>query len=305
MERMMSDDDQATPDVARQGEADGLSGLEEFDEQAAGTIRRAFHEGRWFFSVIDVVGLLTDSPRPRQYWFDMKRHIEDEGFHEVLAQCCILKLVAPDGKRRETDCADFATIVSLIHALPAMRRRARGPRLVNGAEHPICGVYAIVNTKTDEQYIGSSHDIAARFIQHQSLLRRGKHHAQRLQEVWDRYGEDAFDLIVLEELATSGQLAEREQWYLDTVLPAYNGASVANNSSILAPISATRIQHVLLLLYDIQSTATSTPLFRQLREALIYGVVTPGPNFQRLLAAEADGIATWTAFTGFLQQQAS
>ena len=62
MERMMSDDDQATPDVARQGEADGLSGLEEFDEQAAGTIRRVFHEGRWFFSVIDVVGLSRQRP---------------------------------------------------------------------------------------------------------------------------------------------------------------------------------------------------------------------------------------------------
>ena len=288
--------------------ADGQQGnaqLSIFDAEATAQIRHVWHEGRWFFSVIDVVGLLTDSSRPRQYWFDMKRQIANEGFHEVLSQCCTLKLVAPDGKQRETDCADFATTVALIHALPALRRRNKGRRLVSGAERPICGIYAIVNIETDEQYIGSSHDVAARFIQHQSLLRRGKHHAQRLQEAWNTYGEDAFELVVLEELTTSGQLAAREQWYLDTVLPGYNGTSVANNASTLTPISAKRIQQVLLLLYDIQCTVTSTPLFRQLRDALIYGVVAPGPNFQRLLVAEADGIATWTAFTRFLQQQAS
>ena len=71
MERMMSDDDQATPEVTQQGESEGLSGLEEFDEQAAGTIRRVFHEGRWFFSVIDVVGLLSGTQRPRKYWSDL------------------------------------------------------------------------------------------------------------------------------------------------------------------------------------------------------------------------------------------
>lgn len=288
--------------------ADGQQGdaqLSIFDAEATAQIRHVWHDGRWFFSVIDVVGILTDAPVPRNYWADMKRRIEAEGFREVLSQCCTLKLVAPDGKHRETDCADFAAIVSLIHALPALRRRARGHRAFSDAERPICGIYALVNTETDEQYIGSSHDIAARFVQHQSLLRRGKHHAQRLQDAWDRYGEDAFDWVVLEELATSGKLAEREQWYLDSVLPEYNGASVANNTSILTPISAKRIQQVLLRLYDIQSTTTSAPLFRQLREALIYGVVTPGPNFQRLLAAEADGIATWTAFNSYLQQQAS
>lgn len=288
--------------------ADGQQGnaqLSIFDAEATAQIRHVWHDGRWFFSVIDVVGLLTDSPNSRNYWSMLKRKLAEEGANEVLSQCCTLKLVASDGKQRDTDCADLATTVALIHALPALRRRQRGRHVFSNAERPLCGVYAIVNTETDEQYIGSSQDIAARFIQHQSLLRRGKHHAQRLQEAWNTYGEDAFELVVLEELTTSGQLAAREQWYLDTVLPAYNGASIALNSSTLTPISAQRIQQVLLLLYDIQSTATSTPLFCQLRDALIYGVVAPGPNFQRLLAAETNGIATWTAFTRYLQQQAS
>jgi hypothetical protein len=119
MERMMSDDDQATPDVARQGEADGLSGLEEFDEQAAGTIRRVFHDGRWFFSVIDVVGLLTGSPRPRKYWSDLKINLISEGYVEVSAKIGQLKMEAPDGKQRLTDAADAETLFRIIQSIPS------------------------------------------------------------------------------------------------------------------------------------------------------------------------------------------
>ena len=50
-------------------------------------IRRQWHDGRWFFSVVDVVGVLTDSPSPRQYWYDMKKRIQDEGFRELSAKC--------------------------------------------------------------------------------------------------------------------------------------------------------------------------------------------------------------------------
>ncbi|WIG60665.1 MAG: hypothetical protein OJF49_003413 [Ktedonobacterales bacterium] len=51
---------------------DDVTALELLDEQAETQVRRVWHEGRWFFSVIDVVGLLTDAPKPRMYWADMK-----------------------------------------------------------------------------------------------------------------------------------------------------------------------------------------------------------------------------------------
>ena len=75
--------------------ADGQHGdaqLGIFDAEATAQIRHVWHEGRWFFSVIDVVGLLTDSTTPRFYWADMKRRIEAEGFREVLAKCQQLKM---------------------------------------------------------------------------------------------------------------------------------------------------------------------------------------------------------------------
>lgn len=89
------------------------------DEQAEARVRRVWHEGRWFFSVIDVVGLLTDAPKPRQYWFDMKRRIQDDGFVEVSAFCRQLKMQSPDGKQRLTDAADTETMLRIIQSIPS------------------------------------------------------------------------------------------------------------------------------------------------------------------------------------------
>ena len=102
--------------------ADGQQGdaqLSIFDAEATAQIRHVWHEGRWFFSVIDVVGLLTDSAKPRFYWADMKRRIETEGFREVLAKCQQLKMLAPDGKQRLTDAADAETLLRIIQSIPS------------------------------------------------------------------------------------------------------------------------------------------------------------------------------------------
>lgn len=102
-----------------QGDNIGLGGLEELDEQATGAIRRALHEGRWFFSIVDVVGLLTDAPKPRNYWAMMKLRIQDEGFREVLTKCEQLKMEASDGKQRLTDAADTETLFRIIQSIPS------------------------------------------------------------------------------------------------------------------------------------------------------------------------------------------
>jgi hypothetical protein len=89
------------------------------DEQAERRIRRVWHEGRWFFSVIDVVGLLTDAPTPRMYWADMKRTVPAEGFRELLEIIQQLKMTAADGKQRVTDAADTETLLRLIQSIPS------------------------------------------------------------------------------------------------------------------------------------------------------------------------------------------
>ena len=69
-------------------------------------IRRTIHNNEWWFVVVDVVAALTDSVNPRDYWFKMKIRVKTEDGFELSTICRQLKMPAPDGKMRETDCAN-------------------------------------------------------------------------------------------------------------------------------------------------------------------------------------------------------
>ena len=81
-------------------------------------IRRAWHEEQWFFSVIDVVGVLTDSSIPRRYWSDLKARLDDEGF-ELYDKIVQLKLPSADGKKYNTDCANTESMFRIIQSIPS------------------------------------------------------------------------------------------------------------------------------------------------------------------------------------------
>jgi hypothetical protein len=69
----------------------------------------------WYFSVIDVVGLLTDGRIPRNYWSDLTRRlVQDEGFSELHARIVQLKMRSLDGKAYATDAADVETVLRII-----------------------------------------------------------------------------------------------------------------------------------------------------------------------------------------------
>ena len=82
-------------------------------------IRRAIHHNEWWFSVVDIVKALTGTDRPRKYWNDLKTNIVKEGYVEVSAKIGQLKLQAPDGKMRETDCANAETLFRIIQSIPS------------------------------------------------------------------------------------------------------------------------------------------------------------------------------------------
>ena len=69
-------------------------------------IRKIIHNDEWWFSVVDVVRALTDSDRPSVYWTAMKARVQIEGEFQLSTICRQLKLLAPDGKMCETDCAN-------------------------------------------------------------------------------------------------------------------------------------------------------------------------------------------------------
>jgi hypothetical protein len=89
------------------------------EEQAEHTIRRVWHDERMFFSIIDVVGVLTDSTYPNRYWSDLKRKLTAEGASEPYEKIVRLRLRSPDGKMRETDAGDTETILRIIQSIPS------------------------------------------------------------------------------------------------------------------------------------------------------------------------------------------
>ncbi len=82
-------------------------------------VRRIWHDEEWFFSVIDVVGALTDSENPRDYWFKMKKRERLEAGLELSTICRQLKMKAPDGKMRETDTANVKGLFRIIQSIPS------------------------------------------------------------------------------------------------------------------------------------------------------------------------------------------
>lgn len=74
---------------------------------------------KWYFSVIDVVAILTDSANPRDYWFKMKIRVEHEDGAQLSTVCRQLKIEAADGKQRITDCADTEGLLRIIQSIPS------------------------------------------------------------------------------------------------------------------------------------------------------------------------------------------
>ena len=91
----------------------------EFDGK---TIRRVYDEATetWWFSVIDVVQVLTESTYANRYWSDLKRKLAQEaGSEQPYEKIVRLKLTAPDGKQRDTDCATAETLLRLVQSVPS------------------------------------------------------------------------------------------------------------------------------------------------------------------------------------------
>ena len=82
-------------------------------------IRKVIHSNEWWFSVIDIILVLTESSNPNDYWYKMKIRVKEEDGFEPSTICRQLKLIAPDGKMRETDCANTEGLFRIIQSIPS------------------------------------------------------------------------------------------------------------------------------------------------------------------------------------------
>ena len=100
-------------------ETNNNESLQLFEDQA---IRTAWDEQNeeWYFSIVDVVGVLTESPNPQTYWRVLKKRLKDEG-NETVTNCNALKMKAADGKRRLTDVANTEQLLRIIQSIPSKK----------------------------------------------------------------------------------------------------------------------------------------------------------------------------------------
>ena len=76
---------------------------------------------KYYFSVVDVVQVLTESSVAKRYWTDLKRRLKAEGADETYAKIVRLKMPAPDGKMRDTDAADLEQILRIVQSIPSKK----------------------------------------------------------------------------------------------------------------------------------------------------------------------------------------
>ena len=96
-----------------------IENLQLFEDQP---IRTAWNneEEEWYFSIVDVVAVLTESPNPQTYWRVLKKRLKDEG-NECVTNCNALKMKAADGKRRLTDVANTEQVLRIIQSIPSKK----------------------------------------------------------------------------------------------------------------------------------------------------------------------------------------
>ena len=113
---------------------------------------------KWYFSIVDIVSVLTDSPNPQSYWKVFKFRLKKEG-SEVVTKCNQLKMQARDGKTYLTDVADTETIFRIIQSIPSPKAEpfkvwlARvGYERVEEAEDPELGIQRTLHTYVRKGY---------------------------------------------------------------------------------------------------------------------------------------------------------
>ena len=75
----------------------------------------------WWFSIVDIVGAITDSPSPRKYWSVLKTRLKKAG-NELTTRCSQLKMTAADGKQYATDCFAQEDIIRIVRVIPSKKK---------------------------------------------------------------------------------------------------------------------------------------------------------------------------------------
>ena len=101
-------------------EVNDNSSIQLFEDQKIRTAWDAEKE-EWYFSIIDVISVLTGTANPRRYWSDLKRKLKAEGANELYEKIVQLKMLSSDGKRYKTDVANTEQLLRIIQSIPSKK----------------------------------------------------------------------------------------------------------------------------------------------------------------------------------------
>jgi len=82
-------------------------------------IRRIWHENEWFYAVVDIIEVLTESTKPRDYWYRVKKRASEDEKMELSTICRQLKVQSKDGKKYNTDCSNTEGVFRIIQSIPS------------------------------------------------------------------------------------------------------------------------------------------------------------------------------------------
>jgi len=197
------------------------SGLKLFDNQAVRTAWNADEE-LWYFSIVDVIAVLTASPNPRKYWSVLKIRIKKEG-DQLTTTCSQLKMESADGKNYLTDVANTTQLLRLIQSIPSPKAEPFkqwlaqvGYERIQETDDP---EFAILTDEITRAWSGLS---TKEYKQHKNLKAEGlRDHMTNLELVLNMLAE-ATTTEIAKEKQPIGLTANR--------VVAKQGGSVAGNA---------------------------------------------------------------------------
>tara|TARA_Y100000034_G_C6904339_1_gene419163 strand:- start:1171 stop:1998 length:828 start_codon:yes stop_codon:yes gene_type:complete len=157
-------------------------------------IRRIWYKNEWYFSIVDIVGALTDSSTPRRYWSDLKTNLKNEDF-ELSDKIVQLKLESSDGKKYLTDCANTKNMFRVIQSIPSKKAEPFKRWLAKvGYER----VQEIENPELAQDRAKKYYELKGYPKEWIDKRLRGIAVRQELTEQWDKRGiEDKKDYAIL------------------------------------------------------------------------------------------------------------
>jgi DNA-damage-inducible protein D len=178
-------------------------------------VRRTWYNEQWFFSIIDIIAILSESPNPRRYWSDLKRKLISEGYSELYEKIVQLKLPSSDGKLYETDSLNIQGIFRIIQSVPSPKAEPFKIWLAKVGQERIEEIQdperAIVRAKRIYDQKGYSEDWIAKRM-------RGINVRNTLTDEWKNRGaREGLDFAILTNEIYQGTF-EIENWIRKTNL---------------------------------------------------------------------------------------